>query len=108
MMAGSATIALTPNTCSSTLEHMFAQITLHRLAAAVAAAICVLAVFLAFAAPSPGAAQPGHYRVKAGDTLWSIASARYSGDPRAAIDHIRSANHLSDDTIHVGDRLVLP
>jgi hypothetical protein len=87
---------------------MFDQQTLRRLTAAGAAVICAVALFLAFAAPSPGAAQPGHYRVKAGDTLWSIASAEYSGDPRAAIDRIRSANHLTDATIHAGDRLLLP
>ena len=87
---------------------MFDGLTFSRFTAASAAAICALALFLGFASPSPGAAQPGHYRVEAGDTLWSIASARYSGDTREAISRIRSANHLSDSTIHIGERLVLP
>ena len=71
----------------------------------------VLAVtaFLSVAAASPGAARPRHYRVKAGDTLWSIASTRYAGsDVRATIYDIRHANALSNSTITVGERLVLP
>ena len=86
---------------------MFAQ-PISRIALAAAAAICTLALMLGFASPSTGAARPGHYRVKAGDTLWTIASTRYGGDPRDGVYKIRSANHLSDATITIGERLVLP
>jgi LysM repeat protein len=86
---------------------MFAQPT-SRILLAASAAVCTLALMLGFASPSTGAARPGHYRVKAGDTLWTIASAHYGGDPRDGIYKIRSANHLSDSTIAIGERLVLP
>ena len=87
---------------------MFAQPT-SRLVIAAAVVICTVALMLGMASPSPGAATPGHYRVKSGDTLWSIASTHYSeGDTRDGVYKIRSANHLSDATITVGQRLMLP
>ena len=76
-----------------------------------ASLLVVLAVvmFLTVATPSPGAARPRHYQVRAGDTLWSIASTRYAGsDVRETIYDIRHANNLSTSTITVGERLVLP
>ncbi len=73
------------------------------------ALILGLALYLSIAAPSPGAARPRHYRVHAGDTLWSIANSRYAGsDTRSAVYEIRQANSLSDSTIAVGQQLVLP
>lgn len=48
------------------------------------------------------------YRVQAYDTLWSIASAHYSGDVRDTVWRIQKANHLSGATIQPGERLVLP
>ena len=88
---------------------MFASTTLRRMVAASAMVVLAVVVFLAVATPSPGAARPRHYKVKAGDTLWSIAATRYSGsDIRAAIYDIRHANDLSTSTISVGQRLVLP
>jgi LysM repeat protein len=88
---------------------MFASYTYRRLTAAAAAAVCALALMLGFASPSPGAATPVTYHVKAGDTLWSIAESRSSGgDIRAAVYTIRSANHLSDSSIAIGQTLVLP
>jgi LysM repeat protein len=64
---------------------------------------------LGFASPSPGAATPKSYRVKSGDTLWSIAAAQGSGgDVRAAVYSIRTANHLTGSTIVPGQTLVLP
>jgi nucleoid-associated protein YgaU len=48
------------------------------------------------------------YRVKAYDTLWSIASRRYGGDLRDAIWQIQTANHMTGTAISPGERLVLP
>jgi hypothetical protein len=48
------------------------------------------------------------YRVKAYDTLWTIASARYAGDVRESVWRIERANHLTDPTIRPGEALVLP
>jgi LysM repeat protein len=63
----------------------------------------------ALAAPSaPELART--YVVKAGDTIWRIAS-RASGpdaDPRPAVDRLMAINHLVSPTIVVGQRLTLP
>jgi len=48
------------------------------------------------------------YRVRAYDTLWTIASGHYGGDVREAIWQIQQANHLDDPTIRPGEMLVLP
>ncbi len=72
--------------------------------------IVALAAFLwaVFARPS-GASGPEHfYRVQPGDTLWSIATAQYPGDPREAIWNIEHRNHLHGATITPGVRLILP
>jgi LysM repeat protein len=77
--------------------------------ATAAMVVLAIVIFLSMATPSPGAPRPHHYRVQAGDTLWSIAATRYAGsDIRAAIYDIRHANGLSTSTITVGQRLVLP
>lgn len=47
--------------------------------------------------------------VEPGQSLWSLASARYTQlDPRQAIMDIQAANHLSGDYIYPGERLLLP
>ena len=81
-------------------EHMFGRI----------AILVVLGVFLwAVLARSSGASGPvQHYTVRAGDTLWSIADARYGGDPRAGVWKIQQRNHLRDSAIAPGQVLVLP
>lgn len=48
------------------------------------------------------------YVVQPGDTLWSIASARYAGDPREGIWKLQRRNDLAGTTITPGERLVLP
>ncbi|HEX4518437.1 MAG TPA: LysM peptidoglycan-binding domain-containing protein [Gaiellaceae bacterium] len=48
------------------------------------------------------------YRVKAYDTLWTIAQSHYGGDVRNGVWQIQHANHLSGDEIAPGERLVLP
>jgi hypothetical protein len=91
------------------IEHMFATLTFRRMITAGAAVACAGTLLLGFASPSPGAATPDHYRVRAGDTLWTIAARHYpNSDIRAAIYDIRQANDLATSTITVDDRLVLP
>jgi len=53
-----------------------------------------------------GSSQP--YRVQAGDTLWSIAVRRYSGDPRQGVWVIQRANGLGRSTLTPGQTLRLP
>jgi nucleoid-associated protein YgaU len=57
---------------------------------------------------SHGAGAELRYTVKPGDTLWSIASSHYAGDPRDAIYRIGRRNHLGGSLIVPGQRLVLP
>jgi LysM repeat protein len=60
------------------------------------------------ARPSGGAGKPQRYVVKPTDTLWSIASAHYSGDPRQGVWQLQQRNHLAGTTIVAGEVLVLP
>ena len=48
------------------------------------------------------------YRVRPGDTLWSISAREDPGDPRAGVWRIQQHNHLSGTTIVPGQRLSLP
>jgi nucleoid-associated protein YgaU len=80
----------------------------------VAATTVVLTVnLLAGRAGAGGAAhrpQNGTYVVKAGDTLWGIASALVGpeGDPRPLVDRLGRANHIEAGLIRIGDVLVVP
>jgi hypothetical protein len=60
------------------------------------------------ARPSGAHGERAVYRVRAYDTLWTIASAHYDGDVRAAVWRIQRTNHLRDSTVMVGETLVLP
>jgi LysM repeat protein len=55
-----------------------------------------------------GAGRAQVYVVQPGDTLWSIASARYAGDPREGVWKLQNRNHLPGTTISPGQRLTLP
>ena len=57
---------------------------------------------------SDGAGRPQSYVVQPGDTLWSIAAARYSGDPRAGVWRLQQRNGLAGTTITPGEKLVVP
>jgi LysM repeat protein len=74
-------------------------------------AVLLLAISLLVgivARPSGSAGRPVAYVVKPTDTLWSIATAHYSGDPREGIWQLQHRNHLSSTTLVPGQRLVLP
>lgn len=61
-----------------------------------------------YARPSGSAGKPQTYVVRPADTLWSIASSHYSGDPREAVWRLERRNHLAGPTVVPGQRLVLP
>jgi LysM repeat protein len=67
-----------------------------------------LIVWAIAAHSSNGAGKPQFYTVKPYDTLWSIASRHYGGDPRAAIYRLEERNGLSGDVVQPGQKLVLP
>jgi len=74
-------------------------------------AVLLLAVSLlvgVVARPSGGAGRPAAYVVKPTDTLWSIATVHYAGDPREGVWQLQHRNHLSGTTLVPGQRLVLP
>jgi LysM repeat protein len=50
------------------------------------------------------------YRVRAGDTLWTIARREVGpeGDPRRFVADVRRANGMTTSAIGVGQILVLP
>lgn len=57
---------------------------------------------------SHGAGREQRYVVKSTDTLWSIASSHYAGDPREGVWKLRHRNHLAGTTLRLGQTLVLP
>jgi len=70
--------------------------------------VLVVAVGWAVVARASTAAGPERpYTVRRGDTLWSIAAARYGGDPRVAVWRIEQRNGLHGG-VRAGERLVLP
>jgi len=80
----------------------------YRLVLGLLLALVAATLLLMFARPSSGAGPETRYRVRVGDTLWSIATARYGGDPRAAIWRIEHRNGLSGPLVTPGETLVLP
>jgi LysM repeat protein len=70
--------------------------------------LVILVAWVVFARPSSGSPRPGSYVVKPRDTLWSIASHYYGGDPREGVWKIRQRNVLPGNVIRVGERLVMP
>jgi LysM repeat protein len=77
--------------------------------ARIALILGLLALAVAYSAGSSNSA--GHeqaYVVRAGDTLWSIASSHYGGDPREAVWRLQNRNHLAGTLVRPGQRLVLP
>jgi hypothetical protein len=79
---------------------MFARILVLALLVAVAWAVVARA--------STAAGPERTYVVQRGDTLWSIASARYGGDPRSGVWKIERRNGLEGWPLVAGRRIVLP
>ena len=74
-----------------------------------AAAVVAMLVFaLGIARPSPGATPETRYVVRASDTLWAIAAARYDGDPREGVWRIQERNDLATSALVPGMVLALP
>jgi LysM repeat protein len=82
---------------------MFARISSYLMVSAL-----LLALALSLPRPSQGAGAETRYVVQAGDTLWSIASTRYSGDPRKSVWRIEQRNGLTGRVLQPGTVLVLP
>jgi nucleoid-associated protein YgaU len=79
---------------------MFAKLIIALIIATIAVAIV--------ARTSSGHGPERIYVVRPADTLWTIAVARYGGDPREGVWKIQERNHLERTLIRPGDRLVLP
>jgi LysM domain len=92
---------LTGEQAFGTLEHMFVRVLL------VTFLVFVLA-WSVLARGSEGAAPGRSYRVKPGDTLWSIAVRHYGGDPRAAVWRLRRENRLAGSNLSPGQVVRLP
>jgi nucleoid-associated protein YgaU len=70
--------------------------------------IVILLLALGVARPSRSAAAERRYVVRAGDTLWAVAAARYDGDPREAVWRIKERNGLATSALVPGMVLTLP
>jgi LysM repeat protein len=79
---------------------MFPRLALILLAAALLVGV--------LARPSGSAGRPVSYVVKPTDTLWSIATRHYAGDPREGVWELQRLNHLGDTTLVPGQRRTLP
>ena len=84
---------------------MFARASLARVLGLVVVVLFLWALF----AGETGASGPERtYRVRPGDTLWSIAERTFPGDPREGVWELRERNELDSSVIVPGQVIVLP
>jgi LysM repeat protein len=74
----------------------------------IVVAALALGLWALFARDSGASGPEQSYRVRAGDTLWSIAAAQFAGDPRKGIWELQQRNHLAGTTITPGQVLRIP
>ncbi len=74
----------------------------------VIVALVAVLVWAVLARDTGARPTPQVHRVEPGETLWSIAAARYGGDPREGVWRLQQANRLSGATIVPGQRLRVP
>jgi len=67
-----------------------------------------LVLWTVVARPSDAHGKRETYRVRAYDTLWTIAAKHYGGDIRDAVWQIQTVNHLAGAGIRPGELIVLP
>ena len=77
------------------------------------ARLCVLtvvavALWALFAHDSGASGPEQRYRVRPGDTLWSIATTHVPGDPRKGVWELQERNGLEGTLIVPGQVLTLP
>jgi LysM domain len=71
-------------------------------------ALVTLALLISNARAAGGGGPEIRYVVKPGDTLWSIAAARYEGDPRKGVWRLEQRNGLAGADLTPGMLLYLP
>jgi LysM domain len=91
--------------CSVIVEHMFGISLMGRI---LLVALAVLLLWTLFAGESGASGPEQSYRVRPGDTLWSIAERTFAGDPREGVWKLRERNGLDSATIIPGQTLVVP
>ena len=86
-------------------EHVFASSLTGRI---LLLALGVILLWALFAGETGASGPERSYRVKPGDTLWSIAERTFPGDPREGVWELRERNDLGSAMIVPGQVLVLP
>ncbi len=71
-------------------------------------ALAVLLLWALFAGETGASGPEREYRVRPGDTLWSIAEETFAGDPREGVWELQERNELDSPGIVPGQVLVLP
>lgn len=71
-------------------------------------ALATIVLWGVVARASQGAGRERVYVVHHGDTLWSLASRFYAGDPRDGIWQLERRNHLHGTLLVPGQRLRVP